>query len=187
MHKLWLHTLMDRRPYSEWEEKRDGARDWALERAKKILSTHQPEPLDPKLEVELLKIIQSVEKKQVNYLSLPQVTGLNVIASAAWQSHRTCHCEERSDVAISQDMSLRAQRGNLIIKGGFDESNPYNFFYETAQPVASEAWQSFSFLAMTCEESLFAPRNDNGNWKCTLLYSVTLGQCQLFELIFSLC
>lgn len=63
MHKLWLHTLMDRRPYSEWEEKRDGAKDWALERAKKILSTHQPESLDPKLEVELRKIIQSVEKK----------------------------------------------------------------------------------------------------------------------------
>jgi trimethylamine--corrinoid protein Co-methyltransferase len=63
MHKLWLHTLMDRRPYSEWEEKRDGAKDWALERAKKILTTHQPEPLDPKLEVELRKIIQSVEKK----------------------------------------------------------------------------------------------------------------------------
>ncbi len=63
MHKLWLHKLMDRRPYSEWEKKRDGAKDWALERAKKILSTHQPEPLDPKLEVELRKIIQSVEKK----------------------------------------------------------------------------------------------------------------------------
>jgi trimethylamine--corrinoid protein Co-methyltransferase len=63
MRKLWLHTLMNRRPYSEWEEKRDGAKDWALERAKKILSTHQPEPLDPKLEVELRKIIQSVEKK----------------------------------------------------------------------------------------------------------------------------
>lgn len=63
MHKLWLHTLMDRRPYSKWEEKRDGAKDWALERAKKILSTHQPESLDPKLEVELRKIIQSVEKK----------------------------------------------------------------------------------------------------------------------------
>jgi trimethylamine--corrinoid protein Co-methyltransferase len=63
MHKLWLHTLMDRRPYSECEEKRDGAKHWALERAKKILYTHQPEPLDPKLEVELRKIIQSVEKK----------------------------------------------------------------------------------------------------------------------------
>ena len=63
MRKLWLHTLMDRRPYSEWEEKRDGAKDWALERAKKILSTYQPEPLDPKLEIELRKIIQSVEKK----------------------------------------------------------------------------------------------------------------------------
>lgn len=63
MHKLWLPTLMDRRPYSEWEEKRDGARDWARERARKILATHQPEPLDPKLEIELKKIIQSIEKK----------------------------------------------------------------------------------------------------------------------------
>ena len=41
-------------------------------------------------------------------------------------------------------------------------------------------------LAMTGQESLFAPHNDNGNWKCTLLYPVTLGQCQLFELILSL-
>lgn len=64
MHKLWIHKLMDRRPYSEWEKKRDGAKNWALERVKKILSTHQPEPLDPKLEVELRKIIQSVEKNR---------------------------------------------------------------------------------------------------------------------------
>jgi len=26
-----------------------------------------------------------------------------------------------------------------------------------------------------------APRDDNGNWKCTLLYPVTLGQCQLLN------
>lgn len=63
MHKLWLPTLMDRRPFTEWEEKGGEARDWARERAKKILATHRPEPLDPKLEVELKKIIQSVEKK----------------------------------------------------------------------------------------------------------------------------
>lgn len=65
MRKLWLHTLMDRRPYSEWEKKKDGARDWANERAIKIMSTHRPDPLDPKLEAELKKIIQSVEKNRL--------------------------------------------------------------------------------------------------------------------------
>lgn len=62
MRRLWLPTLMDRRPYSEWEEKKDGARDWSGERAREILSTHKPVPLDPKLENELRKIIKSIEK-----------------------------------------------------------------------------------------------------------------------------
>lgn len=63
MRKLWLPTLMDRRPYTEWEEKGDGARDWAREKVKNILATHMPEPLDPKLEAELQRIIRSVEKE----------------------------------------------------------------------------------------------------------------------------
>ncbi len=62
MRKLWLPTLMDRRPYTEWEEKGDGARDWAREKVKNIMVSHKPEPLDSKLEAELLKIIHSVEK-----------------------------------------------------------------------------------------------------------------------------
>lgn len=62
MRKLWLPALMDRRPYTEWEEKGDRARDWALEKAKNILTSYKPESLDPKLEAELQKIIQSVEK-----------------------------------------------------------------------------------------------------------------------------
>lgn len=61
MRNLWQHTLMDRRPYNEWEERRDGARDWAREKARDILATHEPEPLDPKLEDELKRIIASVE------------------------------------------------------------------------------------------------------------------------------
>ncbi len=65
MRNLWLHTLMDRRPYSEWEKKKDGAREWAGERAKKIISTHNPDPLDPKLEAELKEIIESVEKDRL--------------------------------------------------------------------------------------------------------------------------
>jgi trimethylamine--corrinoid protein Co-methyltransferase len=62
MHDLWQHMLMDRRPYSVWEEKRDGAREWAREKAQHILETHRPEPLDPKLVAELERIIASVEE-----------------------------------------------------------------------------------------------------------------------------
>ncbi len=60
---LWMPKFMDRRPYNEWEEKRDGARDWAREEAKCILSTHQLEPLDTKLSDELRQIIAALENK----------------------------------------------------------------------------------------------------------------------------
>ena len=33
-------------------------------------------------------------------------------------------------------------------------------------------------LAMISEGISFVPYNDNGNWKCTLLYPITLGQCK---------
>jgi trimethylamine:corrinoid methyltransferase-like protein len=52
---------MDRRPYNVWEEKRDDGRDWALAKAREILATHQPEPLDPKISGELSRIITSME------------------------------------------------------------------------------------------------------------------------------
>ncbi len=61
MRELWQPRLMDRRPYSQWLEKRDGARDWARDRARKILAEHQPDPLDPKLAAELSRIIALVE------------------------------------------------------------------------------------------------------------------------------
>ncbi len=60
--ELWQPRLMDRRPYGQWAEKHDGARDWARDRAQKILKEHQPDPLDPKLVAELQRVIQSVEK-----------------------------------------------------------------------------------------------------------------------------
>lgn len=65
MRNLWLSTLMDRRPYDVWKEKRDGARDWARERAKQILHTHKPQPLDTKLIQELVRIIESVELESI--------------------------------------------------------------------------------------------------------------------------
>jgi trimethylamine---corrinoid protein Co-methyltransferase len=61
MHDLFMPQLMDRRPYSEWESKKDDARDWALEKARKILAEHQPDPLDPKLSMEFDKIIEALE------------------------------------------------------------------------------------------------------------------------------
>ena len=61
MHDLFMPQFMDRRPYSEWESKKDDARDWALAKARKILAEHQPVPLDPKLSAEFDKIIEALE------------------------------------------------------------------------------------------------------------------------------
>jgi trimethylamine--corrinoid protein Co-methyltransferase len=61
MRDLFLPKYMDRRPYNEWEEKGDNAADWALETARNILSTHQPEALDPKVSEEMAKVITSLE------------------------------------------------------------------------------------------------------------------------------
>jgi trimethylamine--corrinoid protein Co-methyltransferase len=61
MRELWVPTLFDRRPYNEWEQKRDGARDWARQKAQDILTNHKPEPLDPRLSAELARIIADVE------------------------------------------------------------------------------------------------------------------------------
>jgi trimethylamine--corrinoid protein Co-methyltransferase len=63
MREIFIPQFMDRRPYNVWEEKRDDGRDWALENARNILKTHQPEALDPAISVELKKIIASVKAK----------------------------------------------------------------------------------------------------------------------------
>lgn len=61
MRELWLSSFLDRRPFSIWEKKRDGAPDWALDKAKRILETHRPAPLNPELEQELRRIIASIK------------------------------------------------------------------------------------------------------------------------------
>jgi trimethylamine--corrinoid protein Co-methyltransferase len=63
MRELFLPQFMDRRPFSEWETKKDDGRDWALSKAVKILKTHQPDPLDESIGTEMAKIISSLEKK----------------------------------------------------------------------------------------------------------------------------
>ena len=62
MREVFLPQFMDRRPYNEWEEKRGSAQDWALEKARKTLAEHHPDPLDPKLSAEMTKIIAGSEK-----------------------------------------------------------------------------------------------------------------------------
>ena len=61
MRDLFLPQFMDRRPYNEWEEKKDNASDWALSKARKLLETHQPDPMDGKISAEMAKIISSLE------------------------------------------------------------------------------------------------------------------------------
>jgi trimethylamine:corrinoid methyltransferase-like protein len=63
MRELFLPQFMDRRPYNEWETKKDDARNWALAKARKMLETHQPDPLDERICTEMAKIISSLEKK----------------------------------------------------------------------------------------------------------------------------
>ena len=62
MRDIFVPQFMDRRPYNEWEERKDDARDWALEKARRVLASHQPDPLDPRLSAELAKIIAANEK-----------------------------------------------------------------------------------------------------------------------------
>lgn len=61
MRDIWVPQFMDRRPYGIWEEKKDGAREWAREKATHILTTYRPDPFDQKLSEELQKIIASVQ------------------------------------------------------------------------------------------------------------------------------
>jgi len=62
MKEIFLPEFMDRRPYSEWETKKDDARDWALAKARKKLKEHEPDPLDPRISAEMARIIKSIEK-----------------------------------------------------------------------------------------------------------------------------
>ncbi|MDI6769566.1 MAG: trimethylamine methyltransferase family protein [Anaerolineales bacterium] len=62
MRDVFLPQFMDRRPYNEWEAKKDDARDWALAKARKTLAGHQPDPLDRKLSAEMARIIKSIEE-----------------------------------------------------------------------------------------------------------------------------
>lgn len=61
MRDLWRPRFMDRRPYGQFEEAGDTARDWAREKAREILRTHRPESLEAGLSAELDRMIAAVE------------------------------------------------------------------------------------------------------------------------------
>lgn len=61
MKNRWIPSLMDRRSYEVWELQKDGARQWAHNKAKQILSESSPYALDQFQNSELNKIILSVE------------------------------------------------------------------------------------------------------------------------------
>ncbi|HET6845488.1 MAG TPA: trimethylamine methyltransferase family protein [Anaerolineales bacterium] len=61
MREIFVPEFMDRRPYAEWESKKDNATDWALNKARRILREHQPVPLDSVLSKEFERMIQAVE------------------------------------------------------------------------------------------------------------------------------
>jgi trimethylamine--corrinoid protein Co-methyltransferase len=61
MRHIWVPKYMDRRTYDEWQERGDGAVDWATTEAQRILENHQPERLDAALSDELQKIIGAID------------------------------------------------------------------------------------------------------------------------------
>jgi trimethylamine---corrinoid protein Co-methyltransferase len=61
MRDIFVPQFMDRRPYNEWETRKDDARDWALVKARKVLESHKPDPLDEKIQLEMARIIGSLE------------------------------------------------------------------------------------------------------------------------------
>jgi len=61
MREIHMSEFMDRRPYTEWEARKDDARDWALAKARRILAEHRPEPLDSRLSAEFERMINVAE------------------------------------------------------------------------------------------------------------------------------
>ncbi len=61
MRDIFVPEFLDRRPYNEWESKRDGAAGWALNKARRILAEHEPQLLDPKLSRELESVVAACQ------------------------------------------------------------------------------------------------------------------------------
>ena len=62
MRELWRPRFMDRRPMGVVEAEGGGPRAWANAKAKELLATHVPEPLEAGLAAELAGIVHGVER-----------------------------------------------------------------------------------------------------------------------------
>src|SRR5512135_1147294 len=58
MRGLWKATYMDRRTYGQWLDDPDKFHRDALEKARRLIREHQPEPLDPALDAELAGLVE---------------------------------------------------------------------------------------------------------------------------------
>lgn len=64
MRSIWRPTVMDRKPYQEWEQSgRRGAFEAAHDRAKKLMVEHQPLPIEPAVHAEMTRMIDAFEKR----------------------------------------------------------------------------------------------------------------------------
>ena len=63
MRKLWMPRFFDRKSWEEWDAaKRPEPRQAAHEKMHSILSSHEPVPLEEKMDEEIVRIIQVYER-----------------------------------------------------------------------------------------------------------------------------
>jgi trimethylamine:corrinoid methyltransferase-like protein len=61
---LWIPRFFDRRSWEEWEAKgKPGPRHAAREKARHLLRTHEPPPLEESVKKEIQKIIDAYENE----------------------------------------------------------------------------------------------------------------------------
>jgi len=63
MRAMWKSRFMDRRPMGTVETDGGGPGAWAKARARELLATHVPEPLEPRLAREMAAVVSAVERE----------------------------------------------------------------------------------------------------------------------------
>lgn len=65
MRRHWMPRLFDRSSWEEWEAAdQAGPREAAAERVRSLLESHQPQPLEEAVEMEILRIIDAYERQE---------------------------------------------------------------------------------------------------------------------------
>jgi trimethylamine--corrinoid protein Co-methyltransferase len=81
MRELWRPRFMDRRPMGVVEAEGGGPRAWANAKARDLLASHRPEPLETGLAAELARIVHAVER-DAGVDPAPTVVDLPALAAA---------------------------------------------------------------------------------------------------------